>query len=1114
MNLKIMKNLLITTCLSCTLVASALEAISTPIPADLNGGMGTGIELQWQAVTGATAYDLYLGTTEAAVTAATTASPEYQGEVTTNTSQALTLALQEGTTYYWRVDAKDATTTTAGSVYSFSTATVKTLPTLQSDFMGLEYGMFLHYNMGTYTGEEWATWNKPDFATVFNPGSTLDCYQWAQTAFDAEMKYMVLTTKHHDGFALWDSEYSTYDIAETDWGKSVNGKDIVKEYTDACRAKGLKVGLYYSIWDRTFEARENSGRDAEAYKVFIKGQLKELLTRYGQIDYLWFDGWGWPGNADAVGYHRVPYEEIREFIRALQPNCLVLDNNHEGNNDHTDIVGWEYNIIGMPEEGNTLNAEMCGNIYQRNWFYHEGEALRSIYDLKWFRVNLAARHCNYLLDLTPNLQGLIPDEQVQLVKDMVTYELPTFEIDDNMNSVVYTGSWTEYANAAHFNGECHISNTVNDSFEIHFSGTGIELVNQTNSDHGLIDIYIDGVLHTADVSQKSAERTNLQTIFSVTGLENKSHVLKGVVKTAEWALVDAVEVIDYNTDAGAPTISGLNVTNLTASTFDFDLNCDEYATIYWMLKNAGEGVPQESEIVAGLGAVVSGNFRPGVTGALPTESVTGITPGSDLVLYVIAKDYADNGSNIMQAPVQTPSGLATPFALDLDGSDDRLQIAAHNNLKLNQNNFSIAAWIHPDTFKVDDGSASGNTEYRNDIISHGQNGSAWDSWTLMLKEGKIAFRTRKSGSASDFEIVTSTANVTVNEWTHVAATFDLTAGEMSLYVNGILDATVAVTGTPFDNSAITQIGGDTGPRYQFDGQIDELSIWNKTLTATEITAIRNETFVQDGLNLNGNITEAQIEALLWADLIAYFPFDEGAGTTTTDKSANAFSASINGGATWVASKHDWKPVLTPVLGLESDILDGVLYWQVEQEVDVASYQIFVDGILFTTVIADASPNYSVSLPAGYGEVIIRVIDHSGFVQSFPVGSNQTLITLQYQPGWNMISLPFNQTFSNTELWLWNPAAQTYELSNHLEPLQGAWIWAEKADNAHFSGIAELNQLDLMADWNLVGVAENCQIDDPALTIYSWDQVYEATQVLTPGQAYWIYAPEATRLQPE
>src|SRR5204863_7876704 len=189
------------------------------------------------------------------------------------------------------------------------------LETLQRSYVDLRFGMFLHFGILTYTGM-WSQANLP--IDMFNP-TGLDPSQWATAAASAHMTYGVLTTRHHDGFALWPSKVGNFNVGNVSW---MNGQgDVVRAYVDAFRAKGLAPGLYYSIWDNT-EGIGN-GTVTTAQMNYITTQITELLTNYGPIPTLILDGYSW-----RMGHKAVPYEQIRNVVKSLQPNCLLTDHTH------------------------------------------------------------------------------------------------------------------------------------------------------------------------------------------------------------------------------------------------------------------------------------------------------------------------------------------------------------------------------------------------------------------------------------------------------------------------------------------------------------------------------------------------------------------------------------------------------------------------------------------------------------------------------------------------------------------------------------------------------------------------------------------------------------------
>ena len=213
---------------------------------------------------------------------------------------------------------------------------------------------FIHYSLNTYTDQEWGFGNEDP--KLFNP-SNLDCRQWARVCKQAGMRGIIFTAKHHCGFCMWPSAYTDYSVKHSPW-KNGQG-DVVRELADACREEGLKFAVYLSPWDRN---HPEYGRPA--YVAYFRNQLRELLTNYGDIFEVWFDGAnggdGWYGGAnevrkiDRTTYYQWP--ETYKMIRELQPQCVIWNDG----SDRGDLrwVGTE-----------------AGNVGETNWslLYHDGE---------------------------------------------------------------------------------------------------------------------------------------------------------------------------------------------------------------------------------------------------------------------------------------------------------------------------------------------------------------------------------------------------------------------------------------------------------------------------------------------------------------------------------------------------------------------------------------------------------------------------------------------------------------------------------------------------------------------------------------------------------------------
>jgi len=204
----------------------------------------------------------------------------------------------------------------------------------QAAWQALGFGMFVHFSINTFNDTEWSDGTLK--VESYNPG-TVDTDQWCRTARAAGMNYVVIITKHHDGFCNWPSKYTDYSVKSTPFGK-----DLVRMVADSAAKYGLKLGLYYSLWDRHERSHDT---DEAKYIDYMKSQLEELLTGYGPVVEMWFDGFwkkqstGWKGadgktstpeNMMAAwrneGSYRWQMDHIYQYIKKLQPDCMVMNN--------------------------------------------------------------------------------------------------------------------------------------------------------------------------------------------------------------------------------------------------------------------------------------------------------------------------------------------------------------------------------------------------------------------------------------------------------------------------------------------------------------------------------------------------------------------------------------------------------------------------------------------------------------------------------------------------------------------------------------------------------------------------------------------------------------------
>ncbi|TDQ07338.1 alpha-L-fucosidase [Pedobacter metabolipauper] len=288
------------------------------------------------------------------------------------------------------------------------------LSQLQQQFVDLGFGMFIHYNIPTYMEDDWAD---PDASPdIFNP-KKLNTDQWAIAAKSANMSYGCLTTKHHSGFAIWDTKTTPYNVMN-----SPLKRDVVKEYVASFRKQGLKVMLYYSILDTHHKLRP--GHITPAHIKMVKEQLTELLTNYGEIAALVIDGWDAPWSR--ISYDDVPFEEVYNLIKSIQPNCLVMDLNAAKYPSealfYTDIKSYEQGAgQHISKENNRLPALACLPL-QENWFWKPSFPTKDVKSPeKMVNENAVPYnqiYCNFILNVAPNRDGLIDDNALTALKEI------------------------------------------------------------------------------------------------------------------------------------------------------------------------------------------------------------------------------------------------------------------------------------------------------------------------------------------------------------------------------------------------------------------------------------------------------------------------------------------------------------------------------------------------------------------------------------------------------------------------------------------------------------------------------------------------------------------------
>ena len=305
----------------------------------------------------------------------------------------------------------------------------------RKEFSDSRFGIFLHWGIySTFAQGEWYMQNVPlnrdeyaKAADAFYP-HRFDAEKWVSAIKAAGAKYICFTTRHHDGFSLWDTRQSDYNIMHTPYGK-----DVVRQLADACHRQGIKLHLYYSHidWTRddypTGRTGHGTGKDPKkanwtSYYQFMNAQLTELLTNYGEIGAIWFDG-HWDHDKDSVPFDwQLP--EQYELIHRLQPACLVGNNHHITPYPGEDIQIFERDVPGENKAGlsgqaiGRLPLETCQTM-NGMWGYKVADQnYKSTTELIRLLVRTAAKGANLLLNVGPQPNGELPATALARMKEM------------------------------------------------------------------------------------------------------------------------------------------------------------------------------------------------------------------------------------------------------------------------------------------------------------------------------------------------------------------------------------------------------------------------------------------------------------------------------------------------------------------------------------------------------------------------------------------------------------------------------------------------------------------------------------------------------------------------
>ena len=327
----------------------------------------------------------------------------------------------------------------------------------QKIWQEMEYYAFIHFNMNTFTNKEWGYGDESP--STFNP-TNLDTDQWAEVIKNSGMKGIIITAKHHDGFALWPSNYTSHSVKNSTW-KNGEG-DLIKDLEKSCRKFGLKLGIYLSPWDRN-----HPDYGTKKYISYFRNQLTELLTNYGEIFEVWFDGAnggsGFYGGTNEIRkvdkktYY--DWENTHKIIRELQPNAVIFSDagpdirwvgNEKGYANKTTWSNIYKDSVygGMPDYYKFSSGQENGSHFiptetdvsiRPGWYYHpeEDDKVKSLEKLIDIYFNSVGLNSSLLLNIPVDTRGLIHENDTKRLYELNNYIRNTFSNNFLTESKMY-----------------------------------------------------------------------------------------------------------------------------------------------------------------------------------------------------------------------------------------------------------------------------------------------------------------------------------------------------------------------------------------------------------------------------------------------------------------------------------------------------------------------------------------------------------------------------------------------------------------------------------------------------------------------------------------------------
>ncbi len=310
----------------------------------------------------------------------------------------------------------------------------------QLAFINLRFGTFIHFNSASrqfhaspdvidweYDVENGGQARRYPFSPIDWNVPDLDTDVWARMAKAAGCRFAALTTKHHEGFCLWHTAYTEHSVKN-----ATDKRDVVRLYLDSFRQEGIAAGLYFSILDLT-EGIRREYPFGESEREYVFGQVKELLSNYGEIPFLMVDGWNAPWGGPS--FKELPFEELDLFVKSLQPNCLLLNIGWPYSLAGSDVVFYE-NAAGQEVAGRFAGPGVSCNKLTDTWFHRDEDRMSTPKSAAWVKEKTEGyfpMNINFMLNISPDETGKVDDnliERFEEIGKVVTIPAPLTDLPD------------------------------------------------------------------------------------------------------------------------------------------------------------------------------------------------------------------------------------------------------------------------------------------------------------------------------------------------------------------------------------------------------------------------------------------------------------------------------------------------------------------------------------------------------------------------------------------------------------------------------------------------------------------------------------------------------------